>query len=1179
MSIETDLQENKNNKGYKQKKITEFLNEYSDGNLKFTDERIKLCSSDDFNDIFDSFKKIQKTKKAPIMISQVGGFYVMASLAGYSAANSRTKPVLLFFDKKTNNIANAIYNTLLIQAIDSKEKYIATLFGLDDRDIIKSLDKDKYLEYIVQVYKEKEDTKGIKEDRIKVKAKRQYKENREEYDKIIAKEHDLAHRAMRELEEKFNISKIEAYASKKKYDKEKHLELIHKATEGKLSKEHKELFEPIAISMTEYLAKGDNYSDLVKYLSKDIQKNGDNHILCNNRVYNGYKSMINKKGQSAVKFIPGIDISTEAGVKTLEDILTKEKIINNNKNPNKFPIDLAFLPHVETLQEAYPFIKKNVERFVKINRAGKNLFTMHPSASLHVRTYESIGAKFIEESRKNRKTLKHLTPIKQQEKGFPLLGFMAGANFGNIYNSEEDINNVVEMAIADKIDTMYIQGLIYSTYYHNQTDRRMLIDPKYKTLDQRLKAAKKLVKKLNDNGIKVVYQMGDEEYHLYQDMFSIYTKEQGVTGKNFLAREDLKSSFDWVRPIIIQELIPYLIRSGEDLTNFYTDEEQETRITELCNAIKNYREGLPLGELARYIKPEYLQDTDMFRVVYSTIDKYDKKDPAIAVNLLSNPNFSSNTQYAQPTGGVIKKLKIYQSGAIENGKITKIPQLFVDGRQGMMSVSLRGDQVTMNVPQMIDDSKYIEHPELLSGIKEHITCDPTHARVTKGCTRPNYPGSWTITGDAREKMTIIPYWKRSREVMEYVNKTGKGLEEIDVFYLNDTQVGSLTERLEFILKALDHFYYDYPSPAGIIGNGDFQHGWNYKGFANESRHLGTMSTSQQMVDFVELIRPWIEKSFGIINPTIFRGEYNRDRLVPIYIDSETCLSIMNHLRSINLIDSQMGKFNNADLIKENIDYKTVNLKLPPELKPYEDVIREKLTSIKRFKFIHLAEGNHEYNSDWDKKGTNNIKFVNQEIKTMNEITGANIEIVQSEFIVNSKGDILQAPHGFKTINGYNTAYAHMYKLAKGDTPTMGMGRYFNRMGELSNGIHRAVMGHLHVFENSVIDNKLYTITGCAAGQSGFEQEYGLAASPVIVIDRYMPDGRLAEDIIGPEFIKSYKIQNPEIKAIGLENFINMCLQETATIYGFNGTPKEIQPVHQRKLVIASPNKIIGPKIG
>ena len=61
--------------------------------------------------------------------------------------------------------------------------------------------------------------------------------------------------------------------------------------------------------------------------------------------------------------------------------------------------------------------------------------------------------------------------------------------------------------------------------------------------------------------------------------------------------------------------------------------------------------------------------------------------------------------------------------------------------------------------------------------------------------------------------------------------------------------------------------------------------------------------------------------------------------------------------------------------------------------------------------------------------------------------------------------------------------------------------------------------------------------------------------------------------------KQYKVQNPLIKEIGLENFINACLTEEAAIYGFNGTPKDIQPVHQRKLVIGQPNKIVGPEIG
>ena len=91
-------------KTFKQKKITEFLKEYSDNNLLLNDERIKLCSSDDFNELSASFKDLLKQKSAPTMISQVGGFYVMASLAGFSASHSKTKPTLFFFDRKRNNI-------------------------------------------------------------------------------------------------------------------------------------------------------------------------------------------------------------------------------------------------------------------------------------------------------------------------------------------------------------------------------------------------------------------------------------------------------------------------------------------------------------------------------------------------------------------------------------------------------------------------------------------------------------------------------------------------------------------------------------------------------------------------------------------------------------------------------------------------------------------------------------------------------------------------------------------------------------------------------------------------------------------------------------------------------------------------------------------------------------------
>ena len=1156
-------------KSFKEKRIKEFLDMYGETSLKLNDEKIKLCSSDDFNELSIAFSDLQKAKRAPIMISQVGGFYVMASQAGYAAANSRVKPSLLFFDRKTNNIANAIYNTLLMQACDKKEDYITTLFGLDDKSIIQGLDPAKYESYIIQVYRQENDTQGVERKRVRVKALRDYRRCPEYYDEIIAKNHDLPHRAMRDKEECFDVAKLEQFARSKEYDPEKHYKLLMKQVEGKLSNENMALFESIAKSMTEYLAKNKNYDDLVKYLAEDIKKNGGHHILCRDDLYEGYKSLINKKGHSAVHFLPGIDISTDAGLAKLERVLENEGFIGREQKPNTFPIDIAFLPHAESLQESYQFIKKNVERYIKVNRSGSNDFSMHPTAGLNVRTYDSIGATFIEESRKKRKPLTHLTPVEPAEKGFPLISFMAGANIGNIYNSEEDIQNVIDMAIADHVDTMYIQGLIYSTFYHNQVARRGLIDPKYETLDQRLKAAKKLVKRLNDAGIKVVYQMGDEEEHLADDMFTIYTREQGVKGYNFLAREDNKSTHDWVKPIIRQQLIPYLIRSGEDVTNFFTDEETQTRVTELCVALKNYSEGLPLGDLGKFIKPEFLKDNDNFRVVHSTVDQYGD-DPAIKVSLEKNPMFSSNTQYADPTKGIVKRIRIYQSGAL--GNTNEIPQLFVDGRQGMQSISYYGDQVALNVPQMIDDSKYLLHPELLPGMRE-VKSDPTYARINKVSTRPNYPGSWTVTGDAREKMTIIPYWKRSREVMEHVNKTGKPLEEVDVFYLNDIQAGSLTERLEYTLKALDHFFYDYKYPKGILGNGDLVHGWNYKSYANENRHVGAMSIAQQMVDIVKLLQPWLREAFGVINPFIFKGEYE-----DFQIDPGTSEKIINHLKSIDAIDYGKGFYQNVCTIKDGVDYNSLDLQLPPELKPYERVIRAKLLKLRIFKFIHLAEGNHEYNSDWDKKGINLYKMLKQYLDEYSDFIGSDMEIALSEFVVNKKGDIIQSPQGCKTINGYNISYAHLLQMAKGDTPTKGMSKHFDRLGSLADDVHRVVMGHLHIFETSVIDNKLYSVTGCGAGQSGYEQDLGLASRPLFAVDRYLPDGRLAIDTIGTEFLKDYQIQNPIVKEIGLENFIAACLSEEASIYAFNGKPDEVQPIHQRQLVIRDPYKVVGPNI-
>lgn len=1127
-------------------------------------EKVKLCSSDDFSGVIQEFQDKYEGERAPIMIGHVGGFYVTATLAGLSEHLSKTKPYVLFFDRKDANIQNALYNTLLMKACTSKEQYICRLFGLSSVEMVKALKPSLYVSYIEEILKgrkelEDKDKKGKKEA-----LKALYELDQKNIDQEIKKRF-INHKLIDELFKKeFSLAKIERYVKSKKYDKEDHYLHLLKYTRNKLSKKEFELFKKLAAHMTEYLDRGDNYQDLVKYLTADIKKNGERHILANSDIFEGYKRLFSGKG-SYVKFLSGIDISTKKGVEKLEEELRKDGFISDSVKENNFAIDLAFIPHMNQLKEAYPLLKKHVQDYIMLYKGESrknNYFVTNSTATLDEKTLDSIGASFIGEERRKRKELKNLSSIPERE-GFPRIVFMGGSNYGNIYHSEVDTNNVIDMAIANKADTVYIQGLIYSTYYHNQTSRRLLTDPTYETLDSRLQAAQKVIKKLNKAGIKVVYQMGDEEYNLYQDLFRIYVREQGVKGNNFLKREDLKSKFDWVRPIIIQELIPYMIRSGEDVANLYTDEETHTNVSKICHAIKRYREGLPLGDLAGILKPEYLDDTEKLRVVYSTIDKYKEEDPSIAVNLIA-----SNGRSSKGNSSVMKNLRLYQSDVIDKSKLVRTPQLFVDSKQPFMSISYQGDEFTMNVPPMINDSYYMENPGLLPGIKEHVLGDPTYKRVTQVSSRPNYPGAWMISGDIKERMLIVPYYKRVKEVMDYVQRTGKPFDPKTVGIINDWHIGSIAERPDYAVKFLDYLFY-HCNPTGLIINGDLQQGSNYGKYPNEARHVGANSMTQQMISAKKLMRPYLQNGFGVVKGGFETTEKDK------FIDTNTSRKIMDHLVSIGLIEERKGINENTTRIKREIDYKTVDLKLPRELKPYEKDIREKLSKIVNLEFTDIVEGNHESNSDWNYKGYNETELLREELETIKQYTGSDMDITLTEYLVNSRGDFVSAPYGFRTINGFNTLFSHSFGRGGGASPALGISKWLSKMAKSLPRIDQIFGAHYHCFETAVVDNTLITITGSSSGQSGFEQNLGLSSQPLFVIERYLPDGRIVLETVGTDFLDKYQIQNPYISEKGLDKFIQECMTEEATIFD-KEKPRQLQKIYQRHLVAKKPNKIIGP---
>lgn len=1089
---------------------------------KFTDSSINLL---------EKYGELKKTR----ILSDVKNFYETASLAGEinSLHEKKYGASILFVDKADNKSKMALFNTLLMTMCNTKEKYLSLLFGLENDELLKALDPKKYKLYLEGSLDKDEFIKTIKHN--------------------------------------FDITKLKKYLDENKiYNQEAHYEMLTKKAANILEEDIYKEFKILAKEVTNYLGENNEYINLVNDLFTNIKENDKNHILGNNEIYSGFKKLVSPNGKGNVKFLTNIDLTTKKGLSKLEEILIENKIYSKNKKTHSF--DIAVIPNLLYLpQDTMLFIKQLSQEYV-INL--ENEWVNNSSATLHVDTYENMGAQFIIDERENRKPLTNLSKIKAP-KGIPFVSFISGADHGNIYHSEVDTQNMIDMSIANGVKTIYIKGLFYSTYYRTQTARRRLVDPGYPTLDSRLKKAREIIKKINDAGINVEYIMGVEEESLFEDLKRLYLKEQGVKYWDFMKRDDLKVRYSWVEPFIIQKLIPYMIRSGEDVVNFYTDEEKETRVSKICEALKLYYDGLPLGQMSQYINPKYLKDTKMFKVNHSTMVNYNKKDPALSVKVVEDPNFSTRAQYANPTRGLFKKVARIQTGTVRSEDLEKQPQIIVDPHQGYQHLEIRGDQVLIHTPQMIND-EWFDNKDFLPGIKNQIKADPTKKRMSQASTTPNFPGGWMIAGDARNWLKVVPYFKRTKEVMNHVQKTGEGLPETGVLYINDTQLGSLTERIEYFIKTIDIANYHF-KVKGMLFNGDFQQGWNYPSFPLENRHLGTSNVSQQMVDFVELIRPWMIEGMGVVNTETFENNRRKNK-----IDGTIANEIIAHLEKNNLIEKRKTNnlYGNLHGIKNDVDYKTVDLKLPPNLKIHEAHIRKKLQSINKFEFIDIAEGNHEYNTDWDNKGYRLVLHLKQELDLLKEMTGSDIDIVETEFLVNKKGDLVRAPYGFRTINGYNTVYGHSFRAAKGGggSPIAAMAKYFQQVGALSKDIHRALGAHYHIVEAGVINNKLLNTTGGFAGQSGYEHRLGYHSTPASQIDIYLPDGRIETNIIGKEFIDNWKIKNPYVAKIGLDNFIKECLTEYANIYG-DTMPNEFQDLYTRQLEPAKKlNKTIGPKI-
>jgi hypothetical protein len=156
------------------------------------------------------------------------------------------------------------------------------------------------------------------------------------------------------------------------------------------------------------------------------------------------------------------------------------------------------------------------------------------------------------------------------------------------------------------------------------------------------------------------------------------------------------------------------------------------------------------------------------------------------------------------------------------------------------------------------------------------------------------------------------------------------------------------------------------------------------------------------------------------------------------------------------------------------------------------------------------------------------------------------------------------------VNGYGIISGHMFSQhgsGKGNSakPTTHLASWMRNMGELSKYYDIGFGAHYHIIEALCQDNKFVAINGAYAGESGYEfmRQYG-GGQPMGAIYAFPQDGSFQAKFFSEEFLKSYKVQNPIVKELGVDNFVRNAF--TTEVSDLSPERKDLQRFYKRDLV-------------
>ncbi len=447
--------------------------------------------------------------------------------------------------------------------------------------------------------------------------------------------------------------------------------------------------------------------------------------------------------------------------------------------------------------------------------------------------------------------------------------YIADLLVGSKYSDNKFFNELIErvhgLPAGMKPDEVVVTGLYMGDFGGRHKNSKWMLKPGLRTLEDQFAAGKEELDKLRQLDVPIVYARSDNDTDIIEEMTYEGFRQLEALGKQharvnkddddvvrqWSAREKFKANPNWPEYYRFTKYVafPYCVRTGhmlrtaEEIAKATDGEYNEPEREILFDAYRRVSQGRSL--LAKHMA---VLDIDALR---------DDKNLVIVGDFEHHIN-TRNSEYtdlvrhkfnktAGPLSAYFGKPKSIR-GTLGANDADDYDNIIITSQHEAAGVLGDGNTGIHSIGSLQDPHVALKEDGDIFTSTANKATNPILGRG-----RFHDPSATSIERTADDRQVVTFYERKLMEVSESLE------DRVAVVEICDEQIGSLSARIDYLLKHLDSVSELLKTQRVVLNfGGDRLHGRNYSDFPRESGRTGLMGMDQQDDLSLNILYLWLD---------------------------------------------------------------------------------------------------------------------------------------------------------------------------------------------------------------------------------------------------------------------------------------------------------------------------------